>query len=103
MPKAKMQFSEHFETTPGFMPDSLTDVATSTVWIKEIHITNVSASAVTFTIQDKQGTPLLAFDEYSLSAGETFSNAWEALQMPGGFSWVASAANALATRCRYSK
>ena len=39
------------------VPDSSTEVTASTTWITDIWISNRTASAITVTVEDKQGTP----------------------------------------------
>lgn len=103
MPQAKIQFTEHSEVNPQFLPGSDTDEATQTVWITELHLMNNTSTTRTVTVKDKQGTPVPLLKDIAIDPGSEFHRKYTGMKMEGGFTWSASAADAIAVRCRYSR
>jgi len=78
------------------VPNSAADLTTTDTWIFQIVVANKTASAVTFTVKDKQSTPRELFDAVSLPADSITVAAFpEGVKMIGGINWVAGTADAL--------
>jgi hypothetical protein len=98
-----INFSQHQQTTPGFVPNTITDVWTQDVYLEALTLSNESSSTVTCTIQDKQGTPRAYFKTVSLAANTTYNDAHVPSRwFPGGLSWSCSAASAVTGYLRVS-
>ncbi len=96
---APENFGIRRHTVPAYVPAVATDVTTSDCFVEEITLSNVSATAVRVTIQDRQGTPIPLIKDLELD-GSTSSKAIAVLRFdgrycPGGVNWSASAANAV--------
>lgn len=80
-----------------FVPDSLTAVSSTNTTLWQISVTNDCASAVTFYIEDRQGTPkVLISNRVSIAAGNTYVFDWpEGVDLSGGFKWQAGTASCL--------
>jgi len=78
------------------VPNSAADLTTTDTWIFQIVVANKTGSAVTFTVKDKQSTPLELFNAVSLAANSITVAAFpEGVKMIGGVNWVAGTASAL--------
>lgn len=78
------------------VPNSDTDVSTTHTEIYQINVANVTASACTFTVKDKQSTARYLIDEASIAANTTYVIAWpEGAWMENGFSWSSGTASCL--------
>lgn len=78
------------------VPDSDTDVSTTHTEIYQINVANVTASACTFTVKDKQSTARYLIDAASIAANTTYVIAWpEGAWMENGFSWSSGTASCL--------
>lgn len=78
------------------IPNSSTDLTAKDAIVFSIHVTNVTGTAATVTIQDKQGTPRQILSAYSVPANSFVNIPFnEGLPMPGGITWVAGTASAL--------
>jgi hypothetical protein len=88
------------EIFPQFIPSSLTDLTANDIHLTEVVVSNVTASPVTFTIQDKQATPTALFASVSVPANSVYSVRFRGRWCPGGLSWSASAGNALIAAVR---
>jgi hypothetical protein len=98
-----LNFSKHEQTTPAFVPNTITDVWTQDVYLEVVTLSNESASAVTCTIQDKQATPRAYFKTVSLAANSTYNDAHVPSRwFPSGLSWSCSAPSAVTGYLRAS-
>jgi len=98
-----LNFSKHEQTTPGFVPNTITDVWTQDVYLEALTLSNESASAVSCTIQDRQGTPRAYFKTVSIAANTTYNDAHVPSRwFPSGLSWSCSASNAVTGYLRVS-
>ena len=78
------------------VPNSGTDLTTKDSILYNIHVCNVTGSAATFTLTDKQSTPRYVLNAYSVPANSFVNIAFqEGLLMSGGVTWSAGTANAL--------
>lgn len=78
------------------VPDSTTSVSTTDTWIFQITVANTTGSAVTFTVQDRAGSPKSLISAVSIAANTTYVMAFpEGVLMDDGFTWSASTASAL--------
>ncbi len=91
----RSNFSELLETTPGLVPATGTDVWTASVWVEEITLSNITSSAATCTIKDKQETPRSLMEAVSVPANSIVSARFTARYMPGGFTWSCSSGTAI--------
>lgn len=102
--KAKFTQLDEWDFAPALIPSSAEDVVTqsSGVYIDVITIVNPTASAVTLTISDKQGTPREILD-VSIAANTTYVVKMWGYWAPGGISWVAGTNNVLVGYIRMRK
>lgn len=78
------------------VPNATTSVNTTDTWIFQITVANTTGSAVTFTVQDRAGTPKSLLSAVSIAANTTYVLAFpEGVLMDDGFTWSASSSNAL--------
>lgn len=101
MAVARTNFNNYYEVTPQYIPAVSAAVVSADVWIEELHLVNNTTTSRTVTITDGQGTPVPLLKDIVIDAGVEFHRRYGALYMPGGISWVASAADAIAARIRY--
>jgi hypothetical protein len=98
-----LNFSKHEQTTPGFVPNTITDVWTQDVYLEALTLTNETTSPVTCTIQDRQGTPRAYFKSVNLNGNTTYNDAHVPTRwFPSGLSWSCNAANAVTGYLRVS-
>lgn len=77
-------------------PNSGTDIATATTWVTSIRICNRTASAVTFTLVDKDTTPFEYYSAVSIPARTVTNERIAApLKFVGGITLTAGTADAL--------
>lgn len=100
---AKTQFTDHYEIIPHFIPAAGETVADFTCWIRELHLTNPTATGRTVTIADRQGNPVPLLGAVEIDAGGEYHRQYEGLMMVNGFTAVAAASDSVTIRCRYSK
>lgn len=75
---------------PQAVPTSAQTVSTYDAYLKEVVIANTTASAITFTLADRQGTPIAVLSGVSVAANTTIIVAFPNLYWcPGGFTVVA--------------
>lgn len=75
------------------IPSSPTDISTKDTYVFQISLTNGSGGALTFTLSDKQGTPIEGMKATSIANASTVSFNWEeGLFCKGGVTWGASGA-----------
>ena len=68
------------------VPTSLTAVASIQAWLYQVHVNNTTGGAITFTLQDAQGTPVAGLSAVSIAANQAYVMAWPVgLPMNGGF------------------
>lgn len=104
MPKAKTQFSEHYEVDPRLIPNVAVAETTQTCWIEQIHIANKTGVTATVTIADRQGTPIPVLQDVPIDAGTEFHRHYtDGLKMIDGFTFVSNVNNALTLRLKYSR
>jgi hypothetical protein len=78
------------------VPATLTSVVSKDAWIYQIVVANITGSAVTFLVQDKQGTPLAVVPTVSIPANTAIIITFPfATRLIGGFSWQAGTGSAL--------
>lgn len=78
------------------VPNSATDLTTSDTWIFQLTITNVTGTAATITLTDKNTSPLDLMKTISIPANTIVVIAWpEGQLMKGGINWVSGTASAL--------
>lgn len=73
------------------VPAVAADVVAKDAIIYQITVANTTAGALTFTVQDKDGTPSEVMDAVSIAANTTYVIAFPFGEpMVGGINWVAS-------------
>ncbi len=75
------------------IPATPTDVYTSSVWLKSIEFIPQSTSSPTCTVQDKSGTPVIAYNAIQLSPNHSYRDErsdTSPLFMNGGITWSCS-------------
>lgn len=80
---------------PQAVPTSTTVVTTSDAYLKGFTVNNPTAGAITFTLADRQGSPLQAVGPVSIAAGTTYIIVWpegRPYWAPGGFTILAGGA-----------
>lgn len=78
------------------VPNAGTDLTAKDCIVYAVHVCNNTVGAVTFTLQDKQGTPLKLFSAYSIPANSFLNVSFnEGIPCTGGLTWSASAATSL--------
>lgn len=83
-------------TQKAVVPNSLTDLTTTDTMLHQILVANTTGSAVTFTLQDKAGTPIKRFAAVSIAANTTLMLVCpEGCFFEAGLSWQAGTADAL--------
>jgi hypothetical protein len=71
---------------PIAVPTSSTAVTSSDAYLKSITVTNTSTGALTFTLADRQGTPVSVMSAVSIGANTTYVVTFPNLYWcPGGF------------------
>lgn len=58
------------------VPTSLTDICTTDAHIYQVHVSNTTAGALTFLLQDKQATPGQLTPTVSIAANTAYILAW---------------------------
>lgn len=84
--------SGEVQIKPIAVPQSTTTVAFSDAWLKTLTITNTTSGAVTFTLSDRQASPLALFSAVSIAANTTYVVVFPEggyYWLPGGFSVAA--------------
>jgi hypothetical protein len=85
-----------YETVPGLIPASSTDVFTRDIHVIEVHLVNNSNAAVTVRVRDKQSTPMpILPDDLSIDANSVIDFAFSGRLAPGGVTWSASSGTAI--------
>ncbi len=74
------------DTDPALIPATPTTLFSFTVYVEEITLSNKSASVVTCTIQDRQGTPRELFAG-SIGANTLYTMRFNGRKMPSGITW----------------
>jgi hypothetical protein len=75
---------------PQAVPQSTTTVTASDAYLKSVTITNTSGSPVTFTLADKQASPVAAMSAVSVGANTTYVVTFpDKYWCPGGFTVAA--------------
>lgn len=83
-------------TNKAVVPNSLTDLTTTDTMLHQILVANTTGSAVTFTLQDKAGTPIKRFAAVSIAANSTLMLVCpEGCFFEAGMSWSAGTGSAL--------
>lgn len=78
---------------PQAVPTSTTIVTTDDAYIRQVVISNPTAGAITFTLADRQASPIALFGAVSIAANTTVEVAIAYLYWcPGGFTVIASGA-----------
>lgn len=76
---------------PQAVPTSTGVVAASDAYLKTITVTNTTAGALTFTLADRQASPIAVMSAVSIAANTTYVIVFPALYWcPGGFTALAS-------------
>lgn len=80
------------QSKPIAAPTSTTTVAFSDAYLKTITLVNTSGSAITFTLADRQASPVSVLASVSIAANTTYVVTFPNLYWcPGGFTVAASA------------
>lgn len=75
------------------VPTSPTSIVSKDTYLFQISLTNGTASAISFTLSDKQSSPKAAMDATSIPANTTVSFNWaDGIFMKGGMTWGAGGA-----------
>jgi hypothetical protein len=91
------------DTTPGLVPATTTDVATSTVRVYQITLTETSGSNTTCTIKDKQSTPREIFSG-TVNASSLYVIPFPNGRLsPGGLTWSCSSGTAVVGAITYQQ
>lgn len=73
------------------VPTSLTDICTTNALVFQVHVSNTTAGALTFLLQDKQATPGQLTPTVSIAANTAYILAWpEGQWAPSGIAVQAS-------------
>jgi hypothetical protein len=76
---------------PQAVPTSITAVTSFDAYLQTITITNTTAGALTFTLADRQGTPVAVMSAVSIAANTTYVISFPSLYWcPSGFTVLAS-------------
>jgi hypothetical protein len=81
--------------TPKLIPAVVEDVFSSTCYVEEIVLTNVTDADVTVTMADKQTTPVPLLSAVPIYARSVVSLPFKARYCPSGLTWVCSAADSV--------
>ena len=87
-----VNMAQHF-VAPVAVPSSPTDVYTKSVWLQSIEFIPQSSSSPTCTVQDKSGTPIIAYNAVQLSPNHSYRDERSdtaPLFMNGGITWSCS-------------
>lgn len=90
-----LSFSAGRQITGDFVPNTATDVVTTDAYVFHVSLSNTSASVVTCTIQDRQGTPRPYFPTVSIAANQVYDDNPNGRYFQGGITWSCSAASAV--------
>ena len=74
------------------VPTSLTDICTTTAHVYQVHVSNTTAGALTFLLQDKQATPGQLVPSVSIAANTAYILTWPEGQQASGISVQGSGA-----------
>jgi hypothetical protein len=80
---------------PQAVPTSTTVVSASDAFLKVITVENPTASAISFSLCDRQASPVCVAPAVSIAANTTYIISWPDLRLywaPGGFTALASGA-----------
>lgn len=89
-------FKKELNSGIQIIPNTTTDVTTTDSVIWQIGLANVTGSAATVTIKDKQGTPRFLTSALSLPANSyTLVVFPHGALMLGGITWEAGSSNAI--------
>lgn len=91
MPASPTNFKQFVETTPGLVPTVAADVVAQDAWLDVLTFTNTTTSAITVTVDDKQGTARSVLKDFDVPAKDTVVIALNRRYCPSGINWVASA------------
>lgn len=84
-------FNNNVEDGLQAVPAVATDLTTTDTYLYQLTVANVSAGALTFTLADKQPSPLELFKTTSITAGTVLVAVWpQGLKLKGGLNWQAS-------------
>lgn len=78
---------------PQAAPTSLAVVGAADAYIKEVSVTNTTGSAITFTLADRQGSPIAELSAISVPANGVYVIVYVVpYWCPGGFTVIAGGA-----------
>jgi hypothetical protein len=83
------------DRTLAVVPNAAADLTVKDTWLEQVVVANITGTAATFTLKDKQSTPrsLLVI---SVPANDTKIYTFPSpVKMPGGVNWVAGTSAAL--------
>jgi hypothetical protein len=83
------------QVKPQAVPTSTTAVTTYDAYLQTITISNPTAGAITFTLSDRQGSPIAAIPTVSIPANTVYVVVWpegRSYWCPGGFTVSAGGA-----------
>lgn len=76
---------------PQAVPTSTTTITAFDAYLKTITVSNPTAGAITFTLSDKQASPIAILGAVSIAANTTYVIVWPELYWcPGGFTVTSS-------------
>jgi hypothetical protein len=79
------------EIKPQAVPTSTTSVSTSDAWLKTITVTNTTSGSLTFTVADRQASPIAVLSAVSIAGNTSYVIVFPMLYWcPFGFTVVAS-------------
>lgn len=85
--------SRNVSTVLRAVPAVATDLTTIDTWLFQITVANTTGGALTFTVIDKQTSPVTLLAAVSIAANTTYIIRWpEPVFMSGGVNWSASGA-----------
>ena|ERR1700685_503555 len=81
------------QVKPQAVPTSTTTVTAADAYLMTITVSNPTAGAITFTVADKQASPIAVAGAVSVAANTTYILTWPAYYWcPGGFTVTSSGA-----------
>jgi hypothetical protein len=77
------------QVKPQAVPASVTVVAIYDAYLQMVTVTNTTAGALTFTLADRQSTPVAVLSAVSIAANTTYVITFPLYWCPGGFTVLA--------------
>ncbi len=81
------------QVKPIAVPTSTTIVSASNAWLSTVTVSNPTSGAITFTLSDRQASPLAVLGAVSIAANTSYVVVWPAWYWcPNGFTVTSSGA-----------